>query len=227
MHWPMRDSENRPASEISEEILLFKMLADVIWRILLNILMPDIDSSLTQYGAILRLYGVNILYLNFKTQRMKSIISTLAVALVLFTSCSSVKNVQEPEYRDIQNIRIIDLGILQSTAGVDLVYYNPNSFGVQVSEARGDVYLDNAYLGRFSLAHKVQVGKRSEFVVPAVIKLDMIGAIKNQREIFKKKEAMIRIDGMARVTKAGFSRDIPIKFESMENLEKFRGLVSR
>jgi LEA14-like dessication related protein len=157
---------------------------------------------------------------------MKAVISTLAIVLVLFTSCGT-SNVKQPEYRDIREIKMIELGLLQSTAGIDLIYYNPNNFGVQLTEARGDVYIDGSYLGRFNLGEKVQVAKRSEFVVPAVIKVDMIGAIKNQREIFKKKEVMVRIDGMARVKKAGFSKDVPIKFESMQNIERFRSLVSR
>lgn len=158
---------------------------------------------------------------------MKTIISTLALGITLILASCASSNVKEPEYRDIRNIRLMDVGILQSTAGVDLIYYNPNSFGVTLSEARGDVYIDNAYLGRFSLDEKVQVGKRSEFVVPAVIKLDNIGAIKNHRDIYKKKEALIRIEGMARIKKSGFSKDVPIKYESIQNIEKFRSLVSR
>ena len=54
----------------------------------------------------------------------------------------------------------------------------------------------------------------------------MINVIKNQRELYKKKEAMVRIEGTAIVKKAGFSRDVPIKYEHMENIERFRTLVS-
>jgi len=57
--------------------------------------------------------------------------------------------------------------------------------------------------------------------------LDMIGAIKNQQDILKKKEVLVRIDGMARVKKAGISRDLPIRFEAMQNIERFRSLVLR
>jgi LEA14-like dessication related protein len=157
---------------------------------------------------------------------MKNIIFTLAIGLVLLTSCGT-GSVKEPEFRDIGNVRLIEMGVLQSTAGIDLIYYNPNNFGVQLNEARGDVYVDNAYLGRFGLEEAVQVGKRSEFTVPAVIKLDMIGAFKNQREIYKKKEVLVRIEGIAKLKKAGFTREIPIKYESMQNIEKLRALVSR
>ena len=157
---------------------------------------------------------------------MKTLISTLFIGLIVLSSCGTA-NVKEPEYRDIREVRLIELGLLQSTAGIDLIYYNPNNFGVQVAEARGDVYIDNVYLGRFGLGEKVQVKKRSEFIVPAIIKLDMIGAVKNQRELLKKKEVLVRIDGMARVKKSGLSKDVPIKFESMQNIERFRTLIGQ
>ena len=157
---------------------------------------------------------------------MKTLISTLFLGLIILSSCGSA-NVKEPEYRDIREVRLMELGVLQSTAGIDLVYYNPNNFGVQLAEARGDVYIDNIYFGRLGLNEKVQVKKRSEFIVPAIIKVDMIGAVKNQRELFKKKEALVRIEGMARVTKSGLSREVPIKYERMQNIERFRSLVSR
>lgn len=157
---------------------------------------------------------------------MKTLISTLFIGLIILSSCGSA-NVKEPEYRDIREVRLIELGVLQSTAGIDLVYYNPNNFGVQLADARGDVYIDNIYFGRLGLNEQVQVKKNSEFIVPAIIKIDMIGAVKNQRELFKKKEALVRIEGMARVMKSGLSREVPIKYERMQNIERFRSLVSR
>jgi LEA14-like dessication related protein len=156
---------------------------------------------------------------------MKSILTILTIPLIILCSCGT-NNVREPEYRDIRNIRLISLGPLESTAGVDLVYYNPNDFGVQVATARGDIYVDNNYFGKFELNDKVSVKKRSEFILPATVRVDMIGAIKNQRDLYKKKEALVKIEGMATVKKAGFSKDVPIKFEQMEDLAKFRTLVS-
>lgn len=157
---------------------------------------------------------------------MRTILSILTIPLFILGACTGKNNVQEPEYRDIRNIRLISLGPLESTAGVDLVYYNPNDFGVQVATARGDIYVDNNYFGKFELDDKVQVRKRSEFILPAVVKVDMIGAVKNQRDLYKKKEALVKIEGMATLKKAGFSKEIPIKFEQMEDLAKFRTLVS-
>jgi LEA14-like dessication related protein len=157
---------------------------------------------------------------------MKTIISTLSIAAIFLASCSAYKNVQEPEFRDVQNVKLVDVGLLSTKAGADLVYYNPNGFNVTLSSARGDVYLDGQYIGRFELADKVSVKKRSEFIIPAVLKLDNISAIRN-RDIVNKKEVLIRIDGVARLTKTGFSKEIPIKYEKMESTDKLRSLVIR
>ena len=156
---------------------------------------------------------------------MKKLILMLAPAIFLFASCKS-DNIREPEYRDINNIRIIDVGLLQTTAGFDLVYYNPNNFGVQLADARGDIYIDDQYLGRFGLQDKVAVRKHDEFIVPALIKMDNISAIKNHRELWKKKKALIRIEGFAKVSKAGFNKEVPIRYEGMQDIERLKAIVS-
>ena len=109
---------------------------------------------------------------------MKTLISTFILGfVVLLSSCGSVKEISEPEFRDISGVRVIKVGLLQTTAGADLVCYNPNDFGIQLANARGDVFIDGAYFGHFDLDQKVQVKKRSEFILPVVFKLDNIGAI--------------------------------------------------
>lgn len=157
---------------------------------------------------------------------MKIIISILLLSSLFLVSCKTYKDVQEPEFRDIQNVKMIDIGLLQSKAGAEIIYYNPNNFNVVLSSARGDVYIDNQYIGRFEIEDQVSVKKRAEFIIPAILKLDNISAIK-QRDIYKKKEVLIRIDGTARLTKTGFSKEIPIKYEKLENTDKLRSIISR
>jgi len=157
---------------------------------------------------------------------MKRLLLILVPAALFLVSCQS-GNIREPEYREIQNVHIEDVGLLQTTAGFDMVYYNPNDFSVQLTNARGDIYIDNMYFGKFGIKDKVSVGKRKEFIVPALIKMDNISAIKNHKEIFQKKQAMIRIEGFATVRKAGFNKEVPIKYEGIQDLERLRAIVSR
>jgi LEA14-like dessication related protein len=154
------------------------------------------------------------------------LLSYFIIAVFFLASCKKA-DLKEPEYRDIRNARFIEAGLLQSTAGVDLVYYNPNNYSVNVTQARGDVYIDNKYLGRFELAQKVSVKKNAEFILPALIKLDNVGLIKNQKDIYTRKEILLRIEGMATLTKAGFSKELPFKYEKTESVDKLRSIVSR
>ena len=155
---------------------------------------------------------------------MKKLLLSLTPAILLLAACKS-ENIKEPEYRDIRDVRIVDVGLLKTTARLDMVYYNPNNFSVQVNDAYGDVYMDNIHLGRFSLDDKVQVRKRREFTVPALIKLNNLNAFANHKEIWNKKEAMLRIEGLARVKKSGFTAEVPIKYEGMQNIEKLKDLI--
>ena len=157
---------------------------------------------------------------------MKSLFSTLLIAVLFLPSCKT-PDLVEPEYRDLRNARLIETGLLQSTAGVDLVYYNPNNYSVNVNQARGDVYIDNKYIGHFELAEKVSVKKNSEFTLPALIKLDNVSIIKNQSDIYNRKEVLLRIEGMASMSKAGFSKELPFKYEKTESVDKLRSLVTK
>lgn len=156
---------------------------------------------------------------------MKRLILILAPAAFFLASCKS-GNIKEPEYRDIRDVRILNVGLLQTTAGLDFVYYNPNNFGVQLANASGDVYIDDMFFGRFGIQDKVTVHKHQEFIVPAVLIMDNISAIKNHRDIFKKKQAMIRIEGFATVKKSGFNKEVKIKYEGMQNIERLRAIAS-
>lgn len=157
---------------------------------------------------------------------MKKIILTLAPVLLLLASCKT-SDIKEPEYRDIRDVRIIDVGLFKTTAGLNLVYYNPNNFSLQLNDAAGDVYIDDIHMGSFDLNDKVQVRKQTEFVVPAVIKLNNISAITNHKDIWNKKEAKIRIEGIARVKKGAFTKEVPIKYEGIQNIEKLKSIISK
>ena len=158
---------------------------------------------------------------------MKFTLTLLSAFVLIFSACKSTGDIKQPEFRDIGNVRIIETGVLKTTVGANLIYFNPNNTGIKLSAARGDVYVDNAYFGSFVLDQEVQVKKNAEFELPVILKIDNIGAVKNHTDIYKKKEALVRVEGRAFVKKSGISREIPIRYEQMQNLDKLRALVSR
>ena len=48
-----------------------------------------------------------------------------------------------------------------------LVYFNPNSFGVNLKRIDCDVYVDHNYLRKYLLDTVMHIAKKSEFVVPS------------------------------------------------------------
>jgi len=80
---------------------------------------------------------------------------SLIVSLLLI-SCAAPKAF---EYRDIRNIKLDKFGFNQSSLSLELVYYNPNNFGVDLRKVDADVYIDNRYLGKMQLDTSMHIGK--------------------------------------------------------------------
>lgn len=158
---------------------------------------------------------------------MKTLSTILVAAALLSGACQNVRNLSQPEFRDISDVRVIEVGLLKTTAGANMIYYNPNNTGIQLSSARGDVYIEDKYFGSFVLDQEVSVRKRSEFILPVTLKIDNLNVLKDQGNILKKKEAMVRIEGFALVRKSGFSKEVPIRYEQMQDIDRLRALVSR
>src|SRR5688500_1858755 len=107
---------------------------------------------------------------------MKTLSTILVAATLHLGACQSTRNLSEPEFRDISDVRVIEVGLLKTTAGANMIYYNPNNTGIQLSSARGDVYIENTYFGSFTLDQEVAVRKRSEFILPVTLKIDNLNA---------------------------------------------------
>ena len=86
--------------------------------------------------------------------KTKLLFTTLG--LLVFISCSKPK---EFEYRDIKNIKINTIGFNQSKLTFDLVYYNPNNFGLNLYKANSDLYIDDLYFGKFQLDTLMRINK--------------------------------------------------------------------
>ena len=157
---------------------------------------------------------------------MKNILFFIGILSVALFSCKTDTNIQQPEFRDIRNVRLVETGVINSTAGVDLLFSNPNSFGLTLDDARGDFYLNDKFMGKISLADKVKINRNADFVIPALLKIDMVGTALRYKEFMKMKEAKVRIDGTARLKKAGFVKTIPIKFEEVQDIDKIRAIFS-
>ena len=66
----------------------------------------------------------------------------------LLLGISTIYSCQKPqgfEYRDLKNVRVQQAGFDKTNLSIDLVYFNPNSFGVDLKRVDCDVYIDKNF----------------------------------------------------------------------------------
>lgn len=138
-----------------------------------------------------------------------------ATALV---SCGPPKAL---EYRDFKNFSIDKLGFSSSTVKMDLVYFNPNNYGLQLKRTDLDIYIDNVYLGHTTQEYQVTIPKKEEFSIPIQLSVDMRNLLTNSLHIMAKKQVMVKLTGSIKVGKANVFISFPVKYEEVETFTLF------
>lgn len=143
-------------------------------------------------------------------------LSLLAVMTILLLSCSTPK---ELEYRDFKNFTINKVGFASSTAKMDMIYYNPNNFGLQLKKTDLDIYINGVFLGHSTQEYQVTIPKKDQFVIPVVLVVDMKNLLKNSLTALLNKEVMVKVTGSVRVGKANLFMNIPVNYEGLQEVE--------
>lgn len=142
----------------------------------------------------------------------------MALLLLFFSAC---KKPLDFEYRSLKNVKLENLGFNRTTLAVDLVYYNPNNFGVDLRKVDCDVFVDSSLLGKFQLDTLMHIPRLSEFFLPSRIVVDMNSVLKNGLFLLFSKEVLITVKGTTRVGKGGLFKTVPFVYESKQKLSLF------
>ncbi|MDB5193331.1 MAG: type 2 family protein [Segetibacter sp.] len=148
---------------------------------------------------------------------------TLTFLLLLFLSCAafSCKKPQGFDYRDMRNFKVSNWNLEKSTVTMDLVYFNPNNFGVDLRNVNCDIYLDNTFVGKFMLDTLMHIGGKSEFTLPTKMDVDMRNIFKNTLNVLFSKEVLVGAKGSTRVGKSGIFVNVPFKYEGRHKVDLF------
>jgi LEA14-like dessication related protein len=149
----------------------------------------------------------------------KTVVYLLAfcsIALLLLPGCARPVS---PEYRGLENLRINTFGIGESAIAADLMYYNPNNFKMNLKSGEMSVYLNNRFLGKTILDTLTVIPPRDTFLIPISMKVDMKQVYSNAIDILLNNEVTIKLDGFARLGKAGISFNVPIKYEGKQKID--------
>lgn len=139
--------------------------------------------------------------------------------IIIMTSCRSPKDL---EFREYKNITIDKVGFAGATLKMDLVYYNPNNFGLQLNRTDLDLFVDSTFLGHSSQDVQVAIPKRDIFTIPLKVDLDMKNLLKNGLTSLFNKDINIRLLGKVKVGKAGVYKTFNVDYTTVQNFSLFK-----
>jgi hypothetical protein len=151
----------------------------------------------------------------------KGLISFTLGSLVLFvTSCAKPKDF---DYLGFQNVKVLKWGIKESTVGMDVQFYNPNS-RLQIRRADVDVHINNIYLGRTVMDSLINIPKKDTFIIPMIMTVETVSAVSGVLQSFSDTSVLVKLDGKATVGKSGVFINYPIKYEGNQKMTKVLGI---
>ena len=133
-------------------------------------------------------------------------------------SCSSPKAL---EYKTYHNFSIQKLGFNTSSVKLDLEYYNPNNFGMQLRNSDLDIFIDGTLLGHSSFDTLISIPRRDTFILPIKFDVDMQNIVKNAWSTLIGKEVLVRLTGKLRIGKANVFMSLPVNYETKETFSLF------
>jgi len=137
---------------------------------------------------------------------------------VLMTSCRDPK---ELEYREFRNLKVSSLGFSAAQISIDLVFFNPNNFGLELNRTDLAIFIDGSYLGQSSQQLQIGIRKKDSFVLPLQIDVDMKNLLKNGLTALLNKTVTVRLTGKIRVSKAGVSKSFPVDYQTIQNFSSY------
>ncbi len=137
----------------------------------------------------------------------------------LVSSCREPKDL---EFRDFKNLSLENLSFSSATLKIDLLYYNPNNFGVELNKSELDVFLDSTFLGHSLQEIPLKVPRRQEFTVPLSLELDMKNLLKNGLTSLFNKQVSIHVLGKVKIGKAGVLKNFNVDFTTLQTIPFFK-----
>ena len=135
-----------------------------------------------------------------------------------FTSCSAPKGLV---YTDYKNFQIERFGFSNSQVKLDLEYFNPNNFGLQLKRTELDIFINNNFLGHSFSDTLINIPRRDTFLIPIKFDVDMKNVFKNALNTLAGNEVLIKVTGNLKLGKANIFMSMPVNYEAKHKFSMF------
>lgn len=137
----------------------------------------------------------------------------LLLLSLLPLACSTPKAL---EYRTFKNFTLEKLGFSSTAIKLNLIYFNPNNYGIYLKTTDIDIFINDAYLGHSTQDYQISIPKKEEFAIPLKIDVDMRNLLKNGLNTFLRNEVTVKITGSIRIGKANVFMSFPVLYEGKQ-----------
>lgn len=142
----------------------------------------------------------------------------LLLLTIFLAACATPKPL---EYRSFKNFQIDKIGFSSSSLKIDLVYFNPNNYGLQVKNTDIDIFINDVFLGHTSQVYQISIPKNDEFFIPITVNLDMKNMLQNSLNAFFSNQVKVNIRGTFKVGKSNTFISFPINYEGNHHFTIF------
>jgi LEA14-like dessication related protein len=125
------------------------------------------------------------------------------------------------EYQDYKNFHLDKLGFGASRVTLDLQYYNPNNFGLQLKKTDLDIFINNTFLGHSASDTLINIPRRDTFLLPIKFDMDMKNVFKNAFNSLTGSEVLVKVTGRVKVGKANVYMSMPVNYEGKHKFSLF------
>lgn len=152
---------------------------------------------------------------------MKIILTSITLFVsILFLTSAGCNNVKELEYKGIKNPKLQTLRFNNSAIQMDLEYFNPNNFGLDVKETNLSIYLNDKFVGIADQPSKTQISKNATFLFPVVAHFDPIKVLGTAFKALFSNTNKVTIQGSAKIGKSGVYIKLPVNIT--ENVKLYK-----
>jgi LEA14-like dessication related protein len=137
------------------------------------------------------------------------------ITILLLPSCRMVKG---PEFKSLENFKLAQFGLSESTITADLVFFNPNKYGYKIRSFEADIQLNKRLLGRSVSNKEIEIDKLAPFRIPVEMKVNMRNLPLNTLNLFTKDSVTVNADGFVLVGIKGVYKQIPIHYEGKQKV---------
>lgn len=123
-------------------------------------------------------------------------------------------------YLGVKNFRVVKFGLKESTVAADAEFYNPNKYPVTMKGGTVDVYVNSNFFGKTTLDSTLQIPKKDTFLLPVILKVNMNNTVMGMLQTLTSgtDSVLIKLDGNAKIGRAGIFINYPIRYEGMQKI---------